>query len=208
MKKKSKSKKLLYLRLIFLIVFISSNTLAWFIFVTRVDNNVNVHVKSWDVTFQSGDHEITNLVDVDIESLYPGMDDYHYEITANNKSEVSATLQYEILYANLLGDEYTTIEGRAQFNETVQPTDLSSQDLEEMFSEDFPFTLTIGLSNSTITQTNGSEKFSIDVVWPFEGESDVEDTKWGIDAATYKKQHPSEPSIKLKIKVEIIQNND
>ena len=208
MKKKSKSKKLLYLRLIFLIVFISSNTLAWFIFITRVDNNVNVHVKSWDVTFQSGDHEITNLVDVDIDSLYPGMDDYHYEITASNKSEVTATLQYEILYANLLGDEYTTIEGREQNNETVLPTDISSAELERRFREDFPFTLTIGLSNDIISQTNGSETFSINVVWPFEGESDVEDTKWGIDAATYKRQHPSEPSIKLKVKVEIIQNND
>ena len=188
MKKKNKSKKLLLLRLIFLIVFITSNTLAWFIFVTRVDNNVNVHVKSWDVTFQSGDHEITNLVDVDIDSLYPGMEDYHYEITANNKSEVSATLQYEILYANLLGDEYTTIEGRTQNNETPLPTDLSSAELERRFKEDFPFTL--------------------NAVWPFEGESDVEDTKWGIDAATYKKQHPTEPSIKLKIKVQIIQNNN
>ena len=208
MKKKNKSKKLLLLRLIFLIVFITSNTLAWFIFVTRVDNNVNVHVKSWDVTFQSGDHEITNLVDVDIDSLYPGMEDYHYEITANNKSEVSATLQYEILYANLLGDEYTTIEGRAQNNETPLPTDLSSAELERRFKEDFPFTLTIGLSNDIISKSNGSETFSLNAVWPFEGESDVEDTKWGIDAATYKKQHPTEPSIKLKIKVQIIQNNN
>ena len=59
---KKKRKKLVLLRLMFLIVFVTSNTFAWFIFVTRVDNNVNVHVKSWDVTFQSGYHEIYFLL--------------------------------------------------------------------------------------------------------------------------------------------------
>ncbi len=205
---KKKRKKLVLVRLIFLIIFITSNTFAWFIFVTRVDNNVNVHVKSWDVTFQSGDHEITNLVDVNIDNLYPGMEDFNYQITASNKSEVSATLKYTILHANILGDEYTTVEGRTHNNETVQEDDLTSQELEDMFRNDFPFKLRIGLSNATINETNGVEHFTIDVTWPYEGASDTEDTKWGIDAATYKKQHPTLSSITLKIKVEIIQNND
>ena len=77
-----------------------------------------------------------------------------------------------------------------------------------MFNNDFPFTLTIGLTNEIIGQTNGSEKFSINVVWPYDGKSDYEDTRWGISAANYKKVHPTLPSIKLKIKVEITQNNE
>ena len=205
---KKKRKKLVLLRLMFLIVFVTSNTFAWFIFVTRVDNNVNVHVKSWDVTFQSGEHEITNLVDVDVDSLYPGMEDYHYEITARNKSEVSATLDYKILQARILNDEYTTVEGREQFNETVLPTDLTSEQLEYMFRHDFPFNLRISLSDTDIGEENGVGTFEISVVWPYEGASDVEDTKWGIDAATYKKQHPTLPSITLKVKVQITQNNE
>ena len=205
---KKKRKKLVLLRLMFLIIFITSNTFAWFIFVTRVDNNVNVHVKSWDVTFQSGDHEISNLVDVDIDSLYPGMEDYHYELTARNKSEVSATMSYTILEANILGEEYVTLEGREVNNETPQEGDLTSVQLEEMFANDFPFKVTISLTDTNIHQENGLGTFTLTAVWPFEGESDVEDTKWGIDAATFKKQHPELPSITLKVKVEITQNNE
>lgn len=203
-----KNKKLFAIRTIFLIVLVVSNTFAWFIYVTRVDNNVSVHVKAWDVTFQSGDKPISNTVDIDVDSLYPGMEDYHYEINAQNKSEVSATLSYVILQANILGNEYITVEGRTAFNETPNSTDLTSSQLENKFKNDFPFKLIIGLSNDIIEQEAGSEKFSLTVTWPYEGTSDTLDTKWGIDAATYKKQYPDRPSVTLKIKVEITQNND
>ena len=113
MKKKSKKnkRKLLILRLVFVFFLVVSNTFAWFIYITRVDNSVNVHVKSWDVTFQSGEHEISNNVVVDIENLYPGMADFSYEIKAFNKSEVSATLSYTILEARIFEDVYVTVEG-------------------------------------------------------------------------------------------------
>lgn len=208
MKMKKKKKKLLLFRLIFLIVFITSNTLAWFIYVTKVNNNVNVHVRSWDVLFQSGDKEISNTVDVDVDSLYPGMEDYVYEITAYNKSEVSASLSYVLLEANILGNQYITVEGRDERNETVLPTDLTSAQLENKFKNDFPFKLSIDISNESISEENGTEQFSINVIWPFEGESDIEDTKWGIDASNYKKNYPTRPSITLKVKVQIIQNNE
>ena len=204
--KKKKNKKLLIIRLIFVIVLVVSNTFAWFIYITKVDNNVNVHVKSWDVTFQSGDQEISNTVNVDIDNIFPGMEDYAYEITAYNKSEVSATLSYTILEARIFNTEYTTVEGREDRGEDPVETDLTSAQLEQMFSEDFPFTLTISLTDTTIAQTNGNELFAINVVWPYDGKSDFEDTRWGISAANFKKTYPDRPSMYLKVKIEITQN--
>ena len=118
MKKLLKSKGILP-RLIFFAVLIVANTFGWFIYITRVDNNVSVHVKSWDVVFQSGDKEITNTVQLDIDSLYPGMEDYNYEINAYNKSEVSATFSYTILEANILGEQYTSIEQKQEAGEEI-----------------------------------------------------------------------------------------
>lgn len=205
---KKKSKKALYIRLFIVLFLVVSNTFAWFIYITKVDNNINVHVKSWDVTFQSGDKEIVNTVHVNIDNLYPGMEDYIYEITAYNKSEVSATLSYSILEARIFDSEYVTVEGRTERNETPLESDFTSAQLEQKFANDYPFTLSIGLTNSNIAQTNGNELFSITVVWPYEGASDYEDTRWGISAANYKNNHPSSPSMTLKIKIEITQNPD
>lgn len=208
MKKKFYKNKGIYLRLFFLGLFIVSNTFAWFIYVTKVNNNVSVHVKSWDVTFQSGDKEISNTVSVDVDALFPGMEDYAYEINAYNKSEVTASLTYQVLEANILGEEYITTEGRLERGEEPVETDISSSELEDMFKNDFPFKLTINLSNSLIGEEDGSELFSINITWPYESNNDELDTSWGIAAATYKKENPDLPSITLKIKVAVTQNND
>ena len=208
MKKRSKKnkKKMLIIRLVFIFFLVVSNTFAWFIYITKVDNSVNVHVKSWDVTFQSGDHEITNNVDVIIENLYPGMEDFLYEIKAYNKSEVSATLSYTILEARIFEDEYVTVEGRELRGETAQVTDLTSAQLESRFRNDYPFTLRIGVTNTHVGHTTGNELFTITVVWPYESGKDELDTTWGINAANYKRDYPDNPSMTLKIKVEITQN--
>ena len=47
------------IRILFLIFLLMGNTLAWFIYVTRIDNSVSVHVKAWDVVFQDGEDEVS-----------------------------------------------------------------------------------------------------------------------------------------------------
>lgn len=206
--KKTLSKKGIISRLVFFTVLIVANTFGWFIYITRVDNNVSVHVKSWDVVFQSGDKEISNTVELNVDSLYPGMENYTYEINAYNKSEVSASLSYTILEANVFGTNYTTVEGRKEQGDEQEETDLTSQELEDMFRNNFPFTLVINLSNNTLNEGDGNELFSIEINWPYENNNDEEDTRWGIEAANYKKEHPDEASITLKIKVQVTQNNE
>ena len=44
-------------RIVFLIILLAGNTFAWFIYSTKVDSNISVHVKAWDVVFQAGDDD-------------------------------------------------------------------------------------------------------------------------------------------------------
>lgn len=205
---KKRKRKLKITRIIFLILLVVSNTFAWFIYVTRIDNSVSVHVKSWDVVFQDGDNEISTTLDILVDNIYPGMDNFHYDITAYNKSEVSAYLTYKILEADIFGTAYITEEGRAERKESPQEGDMTSQELESMFKNDLPFSLTIGVTSLTISENDGKEEYQVNLVWPYEGKSDEEDTRWGRNAAIYKQNNPDKPSIVLKIKISITQDTE
>ena len=193
-------------RLIFLIVLLAANTFAWFIYATRINTDVSVHVRAWNITFESGDTQIANEVDIDVESVYPGMEDYEYEITAYNRSEVDATLSYQILSARILDQEYTSVEQKNDLGLTILEDDLTSAQLESKLANDFPFSITITTSNNTIELGNGSETFALNVVWPYESNDDETDTLWGVNAYNYKESNPSNPSIALKIRVIITQS--
>ncbi len=195
-------------RIVFLIVLVAANTFAWFIYATRIDTNVSVHVKSWNIVFEADDTEVTDVVNLQVDSVYPGMQDYIYDITAYNMSEVAASLSYKILEANILGTQYITVEGRGERGEQVQATDLTSSQLETQLASNYPFSISISISNNTINQTNGYEQYTFSVVWPYENNNDSADTSWGIAAYNYKESNPTSSSITLKIKIVITQNPD
>ena len=199
-------KKVKITRLIFLIVLIAGNTFAWFIYTTKVDSNISVHVKSWNVIFKTADEEIASEVALNIDSVYPGMEEYTNEVTAYNKSDLPATLSYKVLEANIFGEEFITPEGRINRNEEIQEGDLTSEELVQKLQNDYPFKIYFSISNPIVNANNGEEKYSFRVVWPFEQDNDELDTLWGIRAAEYKKDNPSLSSITLKVKLVIIQN--
>jgi len=205
-KKIKKNPKFRITRLIFLIVLIASNTFAWFIYATKVDSNVSVHVRSWKVIFEAGENEVTNTINLTVDSIYPGMSDYEYEITAYNRSEVSATLSYQILNANILGTQFVSVEGRAAAGQQVVEGDLTSLQLEQKLLNDYPFSISITTSDTIIDLGNGEETYTLGVVWPYESNHDDVDTLWGVNAATYKENYPNSPSITLQIKIIITQN--
>jgi hypothetical protein len=167
---------------------------------------MNVHVRAWDVTFEAGDNEIVDTVEVAVDDLYPGMNNFTYNLTAYNRSEVGATLTYELLEANVLGNQIITTVGRAERGEDPVATEPTSAEFESSLANDYPFTISFGLTNSQMASGNGSATYTVSVVWPYEQGNDELDTEWGINAATYKSSHPTEPSIILKIKRKITQN--
>ena len=189
-----------------MIVLLAANTFAWFIYATRINTDVSVHVRAWNITFESGDTQIANEVDIDVESVYPGMEDYEYEITAYNRSEVDATLSYQILSARILDQEYTSVEQKNDLGLPILEDDLTSAQLESKLANDFPFSITITTSNNTIELGNGSETFALNVVWPYESNDDETDTLWGVNAYNYKQSNPSNPSIALRIRIIITQS--
>lgn len=199
-------KKIRPTRLVILLFFVISNSFAWFIYATKVDNDVSVHVRSWNVMFQAGEHQITESIPLIIDSVYPGMEDYVYSIDAYNNSEVSATLSYELLEANIMGTQYMTTIGRTALGEEANENDITSQELENILKDSFPFSITISTSNSIIQLGDGKETYSIRVVWPYEQNDDETDTYWGTRAAYFKESNPTLPSISLKIKIIITQN--
>lgn len=204
--KKNKKNIFLILRLLFVFFLIVGNTFAWFIFATRIDNTVDVHVKAWNVVFEAGDSQVIDYVDLNVESVYPGMEDYNYSIKARNNGDVNATLSYEIIEARIFDTVYKSKEAKEADHEEVLPTDKTSAELVYEFEHNYPFKIFIDLSNSTIT-TTGTEYYTINVTWPFESNNDELDTRWGIVASNYKKGHPGKSSIALKIKIIITQNN-
>lgn len=206
MAKNNKQKNTKLFRLLVLIVLVSANTFAWFIYATKIDGSVSVHVKGWDVLFEAGENQVSNVINVNVDSIYPGMSDYHYEVKAYNRSEMSASLSYEIIEVRLLNTTYVSQEGRAYYGQTAQSTDLSSTQLESKLLSDYPFSLEISKSNTNIPAGTGIEKVNFDLVWPYENNNDEEDTEWGINASNYKKSNPSSPTIAIKIKIIITQN--
>ena len=193
-------------KLIFLIVLIASNTFAWFIYATKIDSNVSVHVRAWNVMFEAGDNIVTDVINLTVDSIYPGMDDYEYEIKAYNRSDVSASLSYQILSARILDQEYISVEGRSALGEEPVATDLTSLELENKLRNDYPFSISIGISNEVIDLGNGEESYTLSVIWPYENNHDDIDTLWGINSYQYKESNPTQPSITLKVKIIITQN--
>ena len=206
MQNKKKRRLIKPSRLIFLIVLISANTFAWFIYATKIDSSVSVHVRAWNVVFEAGDNEVSNIININIDSIYPGMEDYQYEVKAYNRSEVSASLTYQVLSATLLGTEYKTVEYKQMLGEQVLQTDPTSASLEMALADNYPFSIFVQTSNNTIALGNGVETYRLNVVWPFESNHDDIDTLWGSNAYTYKESHPNSPSITLLIKITITQN--
>lgn len=199
-------KKIKPSRLIFLIVLVVANTFAWFIYATKIDGSISVHVKSWNISFEAGDSQVTENVNINVGDIYPGMEDYEYSISAYNQGEVSANLSYKILEARILNTTYVTTEGRAENGETPLATDLTSLELEDMLYNDFPFQISLNLSGTTIAMGNGVEDFTLEVTWPYESGDDATDTAWGMDAYDYKESNPSSPSIAIRVKIIITQN--
>ena len=204
--KKKKRSLLKPSRLAFLIILALSNTFAWFIYATKIDSNVSVHVRAWNVVFEAGDNLVTDTINLTVDSIYPGMEDYEYVINAYNHGDVSASLSYQILSARILDQEYISKEGRAANGDAPVLSDLTSAQLEAKLANDYPFSITIDISNAVITQTNGEESYTLSVVWPYESNHDDVDTQWGIDAYEFKESNPTLPSITLRIKIIITQN--
>ena len=183
--------------LILLLITFASTTFAWFVYATRIQAGITAHIEAWNIVFTANDTNIAEYVTFQIPNLYPGMDNYSDSISAYNMGEKSATVRFEIMSVRILNVNYV-----------VDETTLTSDQMINSLARDFPFTISLALTNQEVDANSGTTTFSIDVSWPYESGHDELDTDWGLRAYTFAGNNPSgTPSIEMVVKITAVQSN-
>lgn len=188
-----KLKKVKLRHLVLLIILLSFNSYAWFIYSTKVSTGMNAHVTSWNITFQVGDEMVESNLSIDLDRIYPGMETYEKEIIVQNKGEAKASLSYEIEKVTILGNQYQVGES------------FTAEELEAMIEEQYPFKINITTNEENLEKDGGYGSFHVKVEWPFESSNDELDTYWGERAYEYYSLHPNMKSLEITIKLMAIQ---
>lgn len=186
MKKKRKYK----LRTLFLLaITLASNSFAWFIYSTRVSNSITAKVRGWNVNFEIGTGSTAEeFIEITIDSLYPGMEDYTKTLKASNHGESDAVISYKVEEALILGDNLKNLE-------------LTDQEILNKLNSNYPFKIGFSVSNPVITAGGGESLITISITWPYDSGDDEKDTYWGQLAYDYHEKNPTLSSIKLIIKI-------
>ncbi len=180
--------------LLILIVLLSFNTYAWFVFSSRVDTEMGAKVRSWNITFLQDNQSISQSLTFDIDDIYPGMNNYLDEVVITNNGDTNAVVDFEITSVRILDTTYTV------------DSENTSSDIIDMLESDFPFKIILGVDNNIIVPS-GSSTFSVNVIWNFEENDDSVDTLWGENAYTYNHTHSDMPSISINLIIHIDQSN-
>ena len=179
--------------IIFVILMLSINTYAWFIYVTRVDTSFTAKIRSWNVMFQVHDNNIANEVVFRVGDIYPGMIAYNDFASIVNTGETAGEIYFDVKRVEILGNVYTN-------------NDYTSTQLVSMLANNYPFSIQLSLTDN-IVSPGQTELFNIDVTWPYESGNDVLDTQWGMDAYNYRTNHQTADCITITAEVRVNQEN-
>lgn len=192
--------------LLLLIVLLVSNSFAWFIYATQVSGDISVRVKAWKVNFTNSGNPINEIVNINVPNAFPGMNIFQQEIAIVNESDLAANVKYTILSANIMGEQYKTVEGKKESGEALIGTELTSAELALKLNSEYPFKININLSKEQLEEGTGTGNFNIKMIWPYESGNDELDTIWGIKAYEFRKLNTTEPSIRLVVKISVEQS--
>lgn len=177
----------------FLILAITANTFAWFIYSNKISNSINTGVKSWKITFAADGTDLTHNVVFDIDSIYPGMTNYTDEIEIRNSGEMSANIIYELQSVKIFDDTYTN-------------DNYTSEQLISILQNNYPFKVTFTVTHPTI-DIGMSTDFIVNVTWPYESGDDDLDTYWGKKSYDFKNNNPGVNEIEIKVKITATQDS-
>lgn len=194
--------------LIFLIIILSANTFAWFVYVKEVHTNINVKVRAWNVVLTNSESEAISTINVDIKSAYPGMEEFKNETKVYNQGESKADFKYTILSINAFGKEIITSEKIIADGGVPTENNPSSSELEATLKDGtkYPFVIELLASNDKLEPYNGEASFKVKMNWEYESGNDELDTKWGTNAYNYKKNNPNKPGLQIVIELKITQS--
>lgn len=179
--------------LIFAILLLSVNAYAWFVYVTRVDTDISATVRSWNVMFQVHDNNIASEVTFNIGEIYPGMPDYNDYASIVNTGASS-------------GEAFFTIKSIKVFNNVYSDSNYTQGELIDILTANYPFVIDISLTNN-IVEPGHTERFNIDITWPYESGDDELDTYWGNIAYNYLLADPTAKCISVTAEVRVNQES-
>lgn len=187
-----KKRRKFRLRTLFLLALtLASNSFAWFIYSTRVSTDISAKVRSWNVNFEVGSGDAEEYLEITIDSLYPGMEDYSKTLRASNSGEADAVISYKVEKAEIFG-------------ENLKNLDLTDDQILQKLYADYPFKIGFEVSNQTIP-SGGEASITINVKWPYDSGDDEKDTFWGRKAYDFHEQNKDKPSIVLVVKISATQ---
>lgn len=186
-------KKIKLRTIIILIILLSFNSYAWFIYATKVSGGFSAKVSSWNVKFQVGTNEVSTNIIFDIEKIYPGMEPQTKTVTAYNTGEMVAYLSYSIKSLRILETTYTVSE------------EITSDDILNIIEMEFPFKIEFLIDNSNLNSEKGSSNFIMSLTWPYESGNDELDTKYGNLAYEYNTKFPDNSSIHIELELKASQ---
>ena len=193
--RKRKIFKKVRLRTIFLLaITLASNSFAWFIYTTKVSSSITAKVREWNVTFDINGAVVEKIIEMNVDSLYPGMPTYSQTLTASNSGGAKAEITYEIVKADVLGTDLMALG-------------YDNNHLFNYLANNYPYSITLTVSNPIIN-LHSEENITISVSWPYESGDDETDTYWGTEAHAFHTANPDTPSISLIIKITAYQINE
>jgi hypothetical protein len=199
-------KKIKISHLVILALLLIGNTYAWFIYIDTVSNSIDVHIKAWNIDLQDDQGTVTDTVTVFVDAVYPGMTTFEKDINMTNYSDVDATVSYQVLSVDIMGERTYSIEGKREFGLGVGQEDLTSDELIEQLETAYPFVFDFQLDNPHLQAVTGSATYTIALSWAYESGNDTLDTEWGERAYTFINENPGEPCISLNVKIKIQQD--
>ncbi len=199
-------KKIKISHLIILALLLVGNTYAWFIYIDTVSNSVDVHIKAWNIDLQDDQGTVTDTVTVFVDAVYPGMTTFEKEIRVSNYSDLPATVSYDLLSVEIMGEKTYTREGKIEYGLATGQNDPTSAQLVASLANDYPFVISFDLDETSLAAVTGTATYKISIAWDYESGNDTLDTIWGERAYTFVNANPGSPCISLDIKIKIQQD--
>ena len=148
-----KNRKILLIRSVlmlgFLLVF---NVFAWFIYISKVNTEMDIHALSWDVVFSEGGNAVKDVI-IDLD-VYPGMEEYTHSISVTNSGETDANLYFDTKSVTLFGIELLS-------------SDMTEEEKQAALVNQLPLTIDYEFTNTVVNQSRNSS-FTINVNWEYE----------------------------------------
>lgn len=192
---KYKHLRLNIISLFFIAVSLLSITLAWFAYSGVARTSTEVGVKAWYIEFSKNNEAISNEIVLLLDDVYPGMEQVVETVNISNLGDTDASVSYTIDSARIL-------------NEELKNENVSTKEIEDKLSHDYPFHINIALKKEFVTAKDDYSQFEVSVSWPLDSENDNLDSEWGSKSFVFlqeeEKKKEQDPNYEVRAPIKIV----